>query len=357
MGSGAGTRPHSRFIDRFELSMQVQIVRRSVHGSHARRMRGAAAVQGAGRRSGGVEERRSVGVLDAVLRSDAGGVSSTIRCSRRCRPRRWRRTTTSAIAVARVRQARAIFDDVALDRYPTVTVGAAVDRRQQAVPGVSDEPVTTSTYRAGFDAFWEIDVFGRVRSAMRAAQASAESEDATLEDVRVSVAAEVARNYFELRGLQQQLAVAQRSLVNQQETLRLTRVRRDAGVGEEQDVASAAARVAAVEASVPPIESAIAERQHRLAVLTGVRPGATHRRSLAARVSAARQGAGARRSGKPAASSARCACSRAPAGGGGGARGCRGGRALSAHHGDRRPGVSRRAGQPLRRRRTRETGR
>jgi multidrug efflux system outer membrane protein len=178
------------------------------------------------------------------------------------------------IAVARVRQARAIFDDVALDRYPTVTVGAAVDRRQQAVPGVSDEPVTTSTYRAGFDAFWEIDVFGRVRSAMRAAQASAESEDATLEDVRVSVAAEVARNYFELRGLQQQLAVTRRSLVNQQETLRLTRVRRDAGVGEEQDVASAAARVAAVEASVPPIESAIAERQHRLAVLTGVRPGA-----------------------------------------------------------------------------------
>jgi multidrug efflux system outer membrane protein len=178
------------------------------------------------------------------------------------------------MAVARVRQARAIFDDVALDRYPTVTVNGYVDRRSQAVPGVSDEPVTTSTYRAGFDAFWEIDVFGRVRSAVRAAAATAESEDATLEDVRVSVAAEVARNYFELRGLQQQLGVAQRSLINQQETMRLTRVRRDEGVGEEQDVASAAARVAAIEASLPPIESAIAERQHRLAVLTGVRPGA-----------------------------------------------------------------------------------
>jgi outer membrane protein, multidrug efflux system len=178
------------------------------------------------------------------------------------------------IAVARVRQARAFFDDVALDRYPTVTAGASVDRRSQAVPGISDEPVTTSTYRAGFDAFWEIDIFGRVRSAVRAAAASAESEQATLEDVRVSVAAEVARNYFELRGLQQQLGVAQRSLGNQQETLRLTRVRREEGVGEEQDVASAAARVAAIEASLPPIESAIAERQHRLAVLTGVRPGA-----------------------------------------------------------------------------------
>jgi multidrug efflux system outer membrane protein len=178
------------------------------------------------------------------------------------------------IAVARVRQARAIFDDTANDKYPTVTVGASVDRRQQAVPGLTDEPQTTSTYRAGFDAFWEIDVFGRVRSAVRAAAASAESEEATLEDVRVSVAAEVARNYFELRGLQQQLLVAQRSLANQQETLRLTRVRRDAGVGEEQDAASAAARVAAVEASLPPIDAAIAARQYRLAVLTGVRPGA-----------------------------------------------------------------------------------
>jgi multidrug efflux system outer membrane protein len=88
------------------------------------------------------------------------------------------------------------------------------------------------------------------------------------------VAAEVARNYFEVRGLQQQLAVAERSLVNQRETLRLTTVRRDAGIGEEQDVASAAARVAAIEASIPPIRSAIAQREHHIAVLIGTRPGA-----------------------------------------------------------------------------------
>ncbi len=87
------------------------------------------------------------------------------------------------------------------------------------------------------------------------------------------MAAEVARNYFELRGLQQQLAVADRSLTNQRETLRLTTVRRDAGIGEEQDVASAAARVAAIEASVPPLRSAAAARIHRISVLNGVRPG------------------------------------------------------------------------------------
>ena len=177
------------------------------------------------------------------------------------------------VAVARVTQARAVFDGVARERYPIVTAGGSVDRREQAIPGFTEEPVRTSTYRAGFDAFWEIDLFGRVRSAVRAASATASSLEATLDDVRVSVAAEVARNYFELRGLQQQFAVAERSLVNQQETLRLTTVRRDLGVGEEQDVASAAARVAAIEASLPPLRTALAARQHRIAVLTGVRPG------------------------------------------------------------------------------------
>jgi multidrug efflux system outer membrane protein len=88
------------------------------------------------------------------------------------------------------------------------------------------------------------------------------------------VAAEVGRNYFEMRGLQQRLAVAERNLSSQQETLRLTRVRDDEGFGEPQDVASAAAHAAAIRASIPPIRNAIARREHRLAVLTAARPGA-----------------------------------------------------------------------------------
>jgi multidrug efflux system outer membrane protein len=177
-------------------------------------------------------------------------------------------------AVARVDQARAVFDDVKRDRFPTATVNAAVDRREQVVPGFVEQPLRTSSYRVALDAYWEIDLFGRVRSAVRAARADADAIDASLEDVRVIVAAEVAREYFTLRGLQQQLAVATRSLENQRETLRLTQVRRTEGIGEEQDVASAAARVAAIEASVPPLRARIAARMHRLAVLTAVRPGA-----------------------------------------------------------------------------------
>jgi multidrug efflux system outer membrane protein len=177
-------------------------------------------------------------------------------------------------AVARLDQARAFSDEIDRERFPIVPVNASIDRRSQAFPGFTDEPRTVSTYRAGFDAFWELDLFGRVRSQILAASANAESFAASLDDVRVSVVAEVARNYFEVRGLQQQLGVAERSLVNQRETLRLTTVRREAGIGEEQDVASAAARVAAIEASVPPLRGALAAREHRLAVLLGRRPGA-----------------------------------------------------------------------------------
>lgn len=177
------------------------------------------------------------------------------------------------VAVARVDQARAVFDESKLDRYPEVTLNASYDRREQVIPGFTEDRVKTTTYRAALDASWELDLFSRVRSQVRAAAATAESLEASLDDVRVVVAAEVARNYFELRGLQQQIAVTERSLINAQESLRLTKVRRDAGIGEEQDVASAAARVAAVEASLPPLRTAIAAREHRLAVLAGVRPG------------------------------------------------------------------------------------
>src|SRR5262245_47979585 len=177
------------------------------------------------------------------------------------------------IAVARFDQARAIFDDVHLDRYPTATVGAIADRRSETIPGFTNEPVTISTYRAGFDAFWELDIFGRVRNQVRSAAANAENFAATLDDVRGSEAAEVARNYFEMRGLQQRLAVAERNRSNQQETLRITRVRDDEGFSEPQDLASAAAHFAAVEASIPPIRHAITQRQYRLAVLTAARPG------------------------------------------------------------------------------------
>src|SRR4030095_5046486 len=93
------------------------------------------------------------------------------------------------VAVARVDQARAFFDDVALDRFPTAVAGASVDRRDQAIPGFSERPRPITTFRAGFDAFWEIDVFGRVRSQVRAAAAHAEGFEGGGAEVRARVAA------------------------------------------------------------------------------------------------------------------------------------------------------------------------
>jgi multidrug efflux system outer membrane protein len=176
-------------------------------------------------------------------------------------------------AVARFDQARAVFDEDKRLLYPKVTANAYVDVREQAIPGFRNEAVRTNTYRAGLDAFWEIDLFGRVRAAVAAAAANAQSFESALGAVRVSVAADIALNYFELRGLQRRLSVLDRSLTNQRETLRLTEVRRDAGFGEEQDVASARARVSAIEAEFPPLRAALAAREHRLAVLVGRAPG------------------------------------------------------------------------------------
>jgi multidrug efflux system outer membrane protein len=177
------------------------------------------------------------------------------------------------IASARLAEARAVFDERKLDRLPTVTVEGSYQYSKQQIPGFGDQRQTVNTFRSGFDAFWEVDLFGRVSHGVAAARADNQAVEADLRDVRVSVVAELARNYFELRGAQWQLAVAERSLTNQRETLRLTQLRRDAGVGEEQDVASAAARVAAIEASIPSIEYEITRAEYHLAVLTGTRPG------------------------------------------------------------------------------------
>jgi multidrug efflux system outer membrane protein len=181
--------------------------------------------------------------------------------------------TTIRIAQARLAESRAVFDERKFDRYPTVPADASYSYAKQQIPGFFNQPDTINAFRSGFDASWEIDLFGRVRHGIAAARSDNQALDADLHDVEVTVVAELARNYFELRGAQWRLAVAEQSLKNQQDTLRLTQLRRDAGVGEEQDVASAAARVAATDATIPLFELEEKRAEYRIAVLTGTRPG------------------------------------------------------------------------------------
>ena len=177
------------------------------------------------------------------------------------------------IAVARVDEARALFKDARLDELPRVTASGGYAKSNEQQPGSGDERVKSETYQAGFDAGWEIDLFGRVRRGVESARAEAGAAKADLRDAQVTIAAEVARNYLELRGAQARLAVANRNLGTQRETVRLTKVRFDAGAGSPIDVASAQARLNATEAAIPSLITAEKRANYRLCVLIGKRPG------------------------------------------------------------------------------------
>ena len=178
------------------------------------------------------------------------------------------------VAVARVQQARAVFVERRLDQAPHVTAGAAYDRRKQPETLAGGERVFSESYQLGFDAGWELDLFGRQRRGAEAARADLDAEWANLADAQVLIAAEVARNYFELRGTQKRIAVAEQTLGNLRDTQKLTETRWDLGAGSELDVQSSRARLKAIEADIPLLEVAQTQSRHRLAVLLGQRPDA-----------------------------------------------------------------------------------
>jgi multidrug efflux system outer membrane protein len=178
------------------------------------------------------------------------------------------------IAATRVDEARAILSAARRERWPGAGAEAARTESKGQQPGFSDERVDVESYDGGLAALWELDLFGRVRRGAQAAAADAAAAEADLRDAQVLVAAEVARSYLDLRGAQKRLRVARANLAFQRDTLNLTRVRLDLGRGSELDVASAAARLSATDASIPPLVAAEAAAAHRLAVLLGLRPGA-----------------------------------------------------------------------------------
>lgn len=181
------------------------------------------------------------------------------------------------IATARLREARALRGESQLDLAPTVQASAgytqarASDRQLAPAPTADREQ---DFYDSGFDAFWELDFFGRVRRQVEASSAQVQSAEAGVYATQVSVTAEVARNYFELRGAQQQLAVARRNADNQNETVRITTARLDAGRGTQLDASRAQAQLSATLATIPDLEVGVTRSMLRLGVLTGQSPEA-----------------------------------------------------------------------------------
>jgi len=180
-----------------------------------------------------------------------------------------------AVAEANLRAARAARRLAGFDQFPTVTFAGGYSRNldsQEQLPGIDMHDREFDAAQAGFDGLWELDLFGRVRRNVEAARADVGVSVATLQDARVSVIAEVARDYFILRGLQDQLSLTLRNADNQLNTLKLTRNRLEAGRGNQLDTARAEAQWQTTLASIPSLQASIATTSYRLSVLTGRQP-------------------------------------------------------------------------------------
>ncbi len=180
-------------------------------------------------------------------------------------------------ARANLREARALYMEAGLNLAPIVSSHANYIDQKRSFGAMSNRdfaPRELKLYNIGFDAFWEVDFFGRVRRDVEASSDEVDAQQASLRDLGVSLIAEVARNYFELRGLQNQLATAKNNAENQTKTLKITRVRLEGGRGTELDTSRAIAQLDSTLATIPPLESAIHQTMHRLSVLSGQLPGA-----------------------------------------------------------------------------------
>ena len=171
-------------------------------------------------------------------------------------------------AQARLRAAGAQLDVASAARYPLVSASASA--RRSGVEGAG----SAQSYGAGLNASWEVDLFGGLRRGVEAAQAELEATAAALGSAQVSLAAEVALAYIDVRGLQARLDVSRRNLESQSETLQLTSWRAQAGLVGVLDVEQARASVEQVRAQIPVFEASLGQTRHRLAVLTGQPPAA-----------------------------------------------------------------------------------
>ncbi len=171
-------------------------------------------------------------------------------------------------ARARLRQARAQRNLAQANLAPSVSGSASLSETRQSNADAS------GSLSAGIDASWEPDVFGGLRNAVAAARADLAATEEDLHNTQVSLAAEVAINYVDLRGSQARLAIAQANLGTQRETLQLTEWRAQAGLVSSVDVEQARANAAQTNAQIPALQTSITQAEHRLAVLAGLPPTA-----------------------------------------------------------------------------------
>lgn len=183
------------------------------------------------------------------------------------------------VAVANVEAARAALDEVRTRRRPRIDATASVEERRNAsalIPQLGGEEAqpTLSFGSFGLDLSWELDLFGRIRRSVEAASAEIGSQEALRDGVVTSVLGRVARAYVDVRGAQTRLAVAERNVSVQRQTLELVSLLNREGAATELDLARARTQLLTSLATIPSLEAQRTSASNRLSTLTGRAPGA-----------------------------------------------------------------------------------
>ncbi len=174
-------------------------------------------------------------------------------------------------ALSSVRQARIRRGISGADLYPSVNASGSAGRTYQN--DIHGDFSSTDTFSTGLDASWELDIFGGVRRTLEASDAQIQVSEDSYRDVLVSLLAEVATDYVQLRSYQSRLSVAEANLASQEETLKITRWRYQAGLTTQLDVQKAKSNLEQTRSSIPSLHSDIKQTLNALSVLLGGFPG------------------------------------------------------------------------------------
>ena len=182
-------------------------------------------------------------------------------------------------AIARVNQSRALYNQTFLDLFPTITADGQYTNSHTPTSTFAGGAIKTGKdhidndyFSTGFDAAWEVDIFGRVRRGVEARDAEVDASVAGLQDAIRILVSEVARNYFQLRGVQQQILVARENARIQGQVVKVAEALFKGGQSTEFDVVRSRAQEYNTLSTVPSLEADAKTAIYRLAVLTGKRP-------------------------------------------------------------------------------------
>lgn len=184
-----------------------------------------------------------------------------------------------ATAMAKIRQARATYRQAVGALFPTLTNSESVQRTNETSSSSSSSTTSSggamapyTLYQAGFDASWELDLFGANKRAVEAAGYGVEASEDSLRSTLLTLVGDIASNYVQARGYQARIALARRTAASQAETAEITRRKFAAGSTSAVDVANAAGQAASTRATIPTLETSYAQTVHQLSVLTGRAP-------------------------------------------------------------------------------------